>query len=412
MTDTRTIAVAPRNTETQTVEYSPTTGELMTLQMGPQHPSTHGVLRLEVDLDGERVMDVRPVLGYLHRAKEKIAEVKTYHQWIPYTDRMDYTAPMSNNTGYVMAVEKLLGVEITPRCKYLRTLICELQRIASHLVWLGTSAMEIGASSVFLYCFIEREKILELFEWIAGARFTVSYMRVGGVARDANEEWLKNARKFVDEFPAKWEDYHKLLTENEIFIQRCKGIGYLSGEDCIRYGLTGPLLRSSGVAYDLRKAEPYLAYGELDWEVAWGTEGDVYERYLVRMREMLESIKICKQCLDRMPGGPVNIDNPKVMYPPRHRVKTGMEDLIHHFMLAYEGFKAPPGEVYHSIEAPKGELGFYIFSDGGNMPYRLKVRSPSFTNLQGMKPMSIGSYFADLVPIVASIDFIMGEVDR
>jgi NADH-quinone oxidoreductase subunit D len=406
------MADVQQQIDTKFVEYSPTTGELMTLQMGPQHPSTHGVLRLEVDLDGERVVDLRPVVGYLHRAKEKLAEVKTYHQWIPYTDRMDYTAPMSNNTGYVMAVEKLLDVEITDRCRYLRTLICELQRIAAHLVWLGSTGLELGAASVFLYCFRERERILNLFEWIAGARFTVSYMRVGGVARDATDEWLAKAKIFVDDFPSKWEDYNRLLTENEIFVQRTKGVGHLSAEDCVRYGLTGPLLRASGNPYDLRKDEPYLAYPELDWEVAWGTEGDVYERYLVRMREMYESCRIAKQCLEKMPGGPVNIDNPKVIFPPRERVKKGMEDLIHHFMLAAEGFTPPEGEVYFAIEAPKGELGFYIVSDGSPHPYRLKVRSPSFTNLQGLKPMAVGEYFADLIATVSSIDFIMGEVDR
>ncbi len=397
---------------TKIIEKDFLTSESMILQMGPQHPSTHGVLRCVVELEGEVVKDITPVVGYLHRSKEKIAENRTYLQFIPHVDRLDYLSPMSNNIAYIMTIEKLLGIDITPRCKYLRTILAELARISSHLLWLGTSALELGAMTVFMYTFRERETIYDLFEEISGARFTVSYMRVGGVSRDIPEGWLNRVLAFADDFPKKWQDYHDLLTENEIFLERTVGIGKLNPNEAINLGITGPTLRASGVSYDIRKDNPYLAYPELDWEPVVGTKGDVYERYLVRMKEMLVSNNIIKQCLEKIPEGPINIDNNKYVYPPRERIYQSMEDLIHHFLLAQEGFATPPGEVYFSIEAPKGELGFYINSDGGQRPYRMKIRSPSFVNLQALKTMSIGHMMADLVAIIASIDVVLGEVDR
>jgi len=384
----------------------------MTVNMGPQHPSTHGVLRLVLELDGEIVTDIKPVVGYLHRAKEKHAEAKTYHQFIPYTDRMDYLVPMLNNTAFVLTVEKALGIDVTPRCKYLRMILCELARISSHLIWLGTGALELGAMTVLIYAFREREKIMDIFEWIAGARFTVSYMRVGGVARDADEEWLKRVRAFIDEFPARFCEYETLLNENEIFIQRMMGVGRITGEEALEMGLTGPSVRGSGIDLDLRRDNPYLAYDEVEFDVPVETQGDCLARYCVRMREMQESIRIIRQCVDKFPGGPVNIDNPKVRYPPRENLKKSMEDLIHHFLLASEGFHVPAGEVYQPVEAAKGELGFYLVSDGGTKPYRLGVRSPSFNNLQGIKRMCVGHMMADVVAIIASLDPVLGDVDR
>ena len=408
---------APRQSSIprRTVEHVVENAEYMTLNMGPQHPSTHGVLRLIVDLEGERVVDIRPVCGYLHRAKEKLAEVKTYHQWIPYTDRMDYLSPMSNNTGYCLTVEKALGIETTEKCAWLRMVLCELARISSHLLWLGTSALELGAMTPFLYTFRERETIYDLFEWICGARFTVSYMRAGGVARDMPEGWIGMVRDFVDDFEERLDEYETMLTNNEIFLQRTKDIGIISKEDAIAVGLSGPCARASGVAWDIRKHEPYLLYDQVTWEAPVGRVGDVFERYLVRIEEMRQSNKILSQSLpnlERLADEPVNIDNPKIIFPPREKLHTSMETLIHHFLLASEGFQVPAGEVYHSIEAPKGELGFFIVADGSSRPYKLKVRSPSFTNLQAVAKMCIGEQFADVVAIIASLDFVLGEVDR
>lgn len=397
---------------TRIIEKDIDTLEAMTINMGPQHPSTHGVLRLVLEVDGEVVVDIKPVVGYLHRAKEKHAEVKTYHQFIPYTDRMDYLAPMSNNAAYVLTIEKALGIDVTPRCKYLRMILCELSRISSHLLWMGSGAMELGAMTVFLYTFREREKIYDIFEWIAGARFTVSYMRVGGVARDANEEWLRRVRAFTDGFIKALGEVETLLNENEIFIQRMMGIGKITGRQCIDHGLSGPNLRASGIDTDLRRDTPYLAYDEVKFDVHVETEGDCFARYLVRLQEMKEAHRIICQCLDKFPSGPVNIDNPKVIYPPKVNVKRSMEDLIHHFLLASEGFKVPPGEVYHAIESPKGELGFYLVSDGATKAYRLGIRSPSFNNLQALREMCVGHMLADVVAIVASVDPVLGDVDR
>lgn len=389
--------------------------EAMSLNMGPQHPSTHGVLRVVLELDGEIINKATCHLGYLHRAKEKHAEHKTYHQFIPYTDRMDYLAPMSNNTGYVMAVEKALGLEITPRCKYLRTLLCELARISAHLLWLGTGALELGAMTIFMWAFTEREKIYDIFEWIAGARFTVSYMRVGGVARADYPEWRRMVREFLDGYMKTQKELETMLNGNEIFLNRVINVGKISAERATGLSLSGPSLRASGVAYDVRKAFPYLAYDELDWDMAVETQGDCFARYLVRMKEIRESWKIAVQALEKLEkhsNEPVNIDNPKIMFPAKERVKKSMEDLIHHFLLASEGFKVPPAEVYSVIEAPKGELGFFLVSDGGPKAYRLGVRSPSFINLESLEAMSIGHTISDIVAIIASIDPVMGEVDR
>lgn len=397
----------------RTVERDYPTGEILTLNMGPQHPSTHGVLRLVLELEGETVLSLKSHIGYLHSGKEKIAESKTYLKFIPYTDRLDYLSPMANNYAFVTAVEKLLGIEETERCKYLRTILCELARISSHLLWLGTHGMEVGAVTVFLYTFRERETLYDLFEEIAGARFTVSYMRVGGVWRDYPDGWLDRVRDFVNDFPARHADYSDLLTMNDIFVYRTRNVGTISRRDALDLCLTGPSLRASGVDWDIRRDNPYLVYDRVDWNVVTAKEGDCYARYEVRMQEMLESTRIIQQCLDQMPkDGPINIDNPKVMYPPREKVKESMEDLIHHFLLASEGMKTPPGEVYRPIEASKGELGFYIYTDGGSMPYRLHIRSPSFVNLQALSKMSEGSLIADVVAVIGSLDLVLGEIDR
>lgn len=397
---------------TQTIEQFISTSECVTLQMGPQHPSTHGVLRVELDLEGEVVRGIRPFVGYLHSGKEKIAETKTYHQWIPYTDRMDYLSQMSNNCGYVLAVERLLEVEATERCQYLRTLLCELARISSHLLWVGTGALELGASTVFMYTFREREKIYDIFEAIAGTRFNVSYMRVGGMMRDIPDGWLDMVRAFCDDLPGRIADYERLLTRNEIFLQRTVGIGPIGADEAIALSLSGPCLRASGVPRDIRRDEPYLVYGDLDWNVVTAQESDVYARYLVRVEELRQSLEIVRQCVDRMPDGPINIANNKIIYPPKERVHQGMEELIHHFLIASEGFKVPAGDAYTAIEAPKGELGFYIVADGSSRPYRTHVRSPSFNNLQSLERMCVGQYLADTVAIIASLDIVLGDVDR
>ena len=402
---------------TRTVEHFYENLESMQINMGPQHPSTHGVLRVVLDLDGETVNKAVCHLGYLHRAKEKHAEFKTFHQFIPYTDRMDYLAPMSNNTGFVMTVEKALGLEITPRCKYLRTVLCELARISAHLLWFGTNSMELGAMTPFLWSFSQREKLYDIFEWIAGARFTVSYMRVGGVARADYPHWRQMVREFLDQYMDAHREFEMMLNENEIFTKRLIGVGKISGPDALQYGLTGPSLRASGVGRDIRRDEPYLAYPEMDFDVVTETMGDCYARYLVRMKEIRESHKIIIQALDKLEAcakrnEPVNIDNPKVIFPSKENVKRSMEDLIHHFLLASEGFKVPPAEVYHAIEGPKGELGFYLVTDGGPRAYRLGIRSPSFINLQCLDKISRGEMLPDIVAIIASLDPVMGEVDR
>jgi NADH-quinone oxidoreductase subunit D len=387
-------------------------GEKMIINMGPQHPSTHGVLRVVLELDGEEIINAWPDIGYLHRGDEKIAENMTYTQFIPYTDRLDYLAPLANNVTYAYAVEKLLGMDVPPRCQYIRVICAELARISSHLISLGTFAMDVGAMTVFLYTFREREKIYDMAECISGARFTTSYTRIGGLAHDMPPEFVPMLRKFLAEFPATIDEVDKLLTRNRIFCERTRGIGVLTKEDAIDLGVTGPFLRGSGVEWDIRKSHPYSRYEDFAFEVPTGSAGDSYDRYLVRMEEMRQSVRILQQAIDHLPDGPVDSPDAKVLLPRKDAVLTKMEELIHHFINVTEGINAPPGEVYFSAENPKGELGFYIISKGGGTPHRLKIRAPSFVNLQALPILARGHMMSDMVTILASIDFVMGECDR
>jgi NADH-quinone oxidoreductase subunit D len=387
-------------------------GEKMIINMGPQHPSTHGVLRLVVELDGEEIINVWPDIGYLHRGDEKIAENMTYTQFIPYTDRLDYLAPLANNVTYAYAVEKLCGIDVPPRCKYIRVICAELARISSHLLGIGAMAMDIGAMTVFLYAFREREKIYDMCECICGARFTTSYTRIGGLANDMPEDFLPMLREFLKEFPKTVKEIDGLLTRNKIFIERNREIGVLSKEDAIDFGATGPNLRGSGVEWDIRKAHPYSSYEDFDFEVPVGTVGDCFDRYLVRMEEMRQSGRILQQAADSMPDGAWNSPDAKILLPEKKATLTKMEELIHHFINVTEGINAPPGEVYFSAENPKGELGFYIISRGGGSPHRLKIRSPSFVNLQLLPTLAKGHMMSDMVAILGSLDFVLGECDR
>ena len=384
----------------------------MTLNMGPQHPSTHGVLRLVLELDGEVVVKCVPHMGYLHTGIEKIAEAKRYQQVVPTTDRMDYLAPMLNNLVYSLAVEKLLGIEAPERARVIRVMMSELSRIKSHLVWLGTHAIDIGAMSVFLYCFREREKIIDLYEMVSGQRMMSSYIRVGGLMADLPPGFGEKVREFLEDFPARVDEYEDLLTRNKLWLQRTRGVGVLKREDAISLGVSGPTLRASGVPWDVRKSHPYSGFERYDFEISQGKHGDVYDRYLCRMFEMRQSVRIARQALDRLPGGPINVEDPKIVPPPKHRVKQSMEALIHHFKLWSEGFSVPPGEAYVSIESGKGELGCYIVSDGSNKPYRVHYRAPSFANLQALPKMVEGRLVADVVAAIGSIDIVLGEVDR
>lgn len=386
--------------------------ENMLLSMGPQHPSTHGVLRLVVELDGETIVNLAPDIGFLHTGIEKNMEAKTFTKALVMTDRMDYLSPMSNNLGYILAVEKLLGVEATPRAQTIRVILTELARISSHLVWLGTHALDLAAMSVFLYCFREREYILDLFEMCAGQRMMVSYFRPGGLWRDVPEEFEPAVRHFLDFFPSRIADYEALLRNNPIFLQRTKGIGVISEEDAISWGLTGASLRASGVNWDIRKAKPYSGYEQYEFDVPVRTNGDVYARYECRMQELRESMKIVEQALDRLPSGPVNIDDRKIVPPPRAELGRSMEAVIHHFKLWTEGFSAPEGFVYQSIESPRGEFGVYLRGDGGPKPARVHFRAPSYVNLASLPLMSKNLFVADLVSIIGSIDIVLGEIDR
>jgi NADH-quinone oxidoreductase subunit D len=389
-------------------------GEKMVLNMGPSHPATHGVLRLLLEMDGEVITKADPDIGYLHRGDEKIAENMTYNQFIPYTDRLDYLAPLHNNVAYVLAVEKLLGIhdKLPPRCQYIRVICCELARVSAHLLGLGAFAMDAGAMTVFLHTFTQRETIYTLIESLTGARFTTSYTRVGGLARDLPEGWVAACRKFIEECSVAIDETDTLLTRNRIWVDRTKDIGIISKEDAIAYGLSGPNLRGSGVDFDLRKASPYLCYPELEFEIPIGSVGDCYDRYLVRMEEMRQSLRILRQALDKLPSGPINVADGKVVLPPKQKVMTSMEELIHQFMLVTEGVNCPPGEVYFGAENPKGELGFYINSRGGGTPYRLKIRAPSFVNLCILSKILPGHMMSDTVAILGSLDFVMGECDR
>ncbi len=384
----------------------------MTLNMGPQHPSTHGVLRLVLELDGEVVVKCIPHIGYLHTGIEKGLESKRYQQGIPLTDRMDYLAPLSNNLVLVLAIEKALGITAPERAQTIRILLTELTRIKSHLVWLGTHALDIGAMSVFLYCFREREAILDLYEAVSGQRMMSSYFRVGGVAAELPPGFEAKVEAFLTAFPARQGEYEALLTENPLWRQRTVGVGTISREDAIALGLSGPGLRACGVAYDVRKAHPYSGYERYQFEVPLGKQGDVYDRYLVRMAEMRQSHAIAGQALSRLAPGPINVADPKLIPPPKRLLKTSMEALIHHFKLYAEGFTVPAGEVYQAIEAPKGELGAYLVSDGSPRPYRVHFRAPSFVNLQAMSKMVEGRLVADVVAVIGSLDIVLGEIDR
>jgi NADH-quinone oxidoreductase subunit D len=389
-------------------------GEKMTLNMGPSHPATHGVLRIVLELDGEIITRATPEIGYLHRADEKIAENMTYTQFIPYTDRLDYLAPLANNVAYALAVEKLLGIQdrLPPRCQYIRVICCELARISSHLLGMGAFALDIGAITIFLHTFTEREKIYNLIEALTGARFTTTYTRIGGLSRDLPPGWTDLCRKFLNEVVHNIDETETFLTRNRIFVDRTQGVGVISRELAIDYGLSGPNLRGSGVNFDLRKAHPYLVYEQLKFEVPVGSAGDCYDRYMVRIEEMRQSVRILHQCLDQLPSGAIQVDDPKIVMPAKDRVLTRMEELIHHFINVTEGVNAPPGEVYFGHENPKGELGFYIMSRGGGTPYRLKIRSPSFVNLSILSHILPGHMISDIVAILGSFDFVMGECDR
>jgi NADH-quinone oxidoreductase subunit D len=384
----------------------------MTISMGPQHPSTHGVLRLELVLDGEMVIKTTPDIGYLHTGMEKLFEYKKYQQGIVITDRMDYLNPLGNNLAYVMAAEKLLGLEIPERGKVIRVMMCELQRIASHMVWLGTHALDIGAMTVFFYCFREREKILNLIEAASGGRLTPSYFRIGGLMMDLPAGFERRVQQFLDGFPHALGEWHTLLTGNRIFQKRTQGVGYISAEDAIDWGLSGPCLRGSGVDLDIRRANPYTGYETYDFEVPVEQDCDVWARYMVRMREMTESHKIVRQALGRLKPGPFKADAPKVVLPEREAMKKHMDALIHHFLIVAEGFDVPKGEVYHAIEASKGELGVYMKSNGGPKPDRVHFRGPSFVNLSALPQMAEGEMVADVVAIIGSLDIVLGEIDR
>ena len=386
--------------------------DLLHINMGPQHPSTHGVLRLELDLDGELVVNCQPVIGYLHTGIEKTFEAKTYVQGVVLTDRMDYLNPLGNNLAYALSVETLIGCEIPARATVLRVLLAELTRLASHLMFIGSIALDLGASSPFLYCWREREKILDFFEGMSGARMMTSFIRPGGLARDIPADIVANMSTFVDAMPGYIDSYEELLTGNPIFRERTEGVGILPADDALALACTGPVLRGSGVALDIRKTNPYCGYEQYDFAVPTGTVGDCYDRYLVRVAEMRESVKICRQALDSLPDGPVQTSDRKVMPPPRAELAKSMEAVIHHFKLWTEGIRPPAGEAYVGLESPRGELGFYIVSDGSGRPIRVHERAPSFANLQALPKIVEGGAVADVVACIASMDPILGEVDR
>jgi len=384
----------------------------MTLSMGPQHPSTHGVLRLDLRLDGELVLKAVPDIGYLHTGMEKLFEYKKYQQGIVITDRMDYLNPLGNNLAYVMAAEKLLDLEIPERAQVIRVLFCELQRIASHMVWLGTHGLDLGAMSPFFFCFRQREKILNLIEAASGGRMTPSYFRIGGLMMDLPAGFTERCKQFLDDFPEAMETFDTLLTGNTIWHSRTKGIGIISREDAISWGLTGPCLRGSGVDLDLRRNNPYTGYETYDFDVPVEHDCDVWARYMVRIRECYESAKIVRQALERLKPGPIKANAPKIVLPDRDDMRKHMDSLIHHFLIVAEGFNAPPGEVYHAIEASKGELGVYMKSNGGPKPERVHFRGPSFVNLSALPDMVKGEMVADVVAVIGSLDIVLGEIDR
>ena len=389
------------------------TGETMAINVGPSHPTTHGVLRLMMELDGDTIKRCEPVIGYLHRGDEKIAEAMTYNQFVPYTDRLDYLAPLANNVAYAHTVEKLAGLELPERCQAIRVLCCELARVSSHLLGVGVYGMDAGAWTVFMYTFTEREKLYTLFEELTGARFTTSYTRIGGVARDIPDGWLGRVLEFCNGVLPVIAEVDKLLTRNRIFMDRTEGIGIITKEDAMAYGITGPNLRASGVDLDLRKDKPYLGYEKYDFEVPVGTTGDCYDRYLMRAEEIRQSVSIIRQVIDQFPDGAYYAEDAKKIFaPPKAKVLTSMEELIQNFMIVTEGPQIPAGEVYFEAENPKGALGFYIVSKGGGVPYRLKIRGPSFCNLSILDKLVPGHHLTDITVILGSLDFVMGECDR
>ncbi|MGH9715978.1 MAG: NADH dehydrogenase (quinone) subunit D [Candidatus Acidiferrales bacterium] len=396
-----------------TLETQSGPAEPMVLNMGPQHPSTHGVLRVVLELDGEIVLSAKPVIGYLHTGIEKSCESKTYSQGITLTDRIDYLAPLSNNLCYCLAAEKLIGLEIPKRAQYIRVLLTELTRVSSHLVWLGTHAIDLGAMSVFLYTFREREEIMKIYEYVSGQRMMTSYFRIGGLALEPPPDWLDGVRRVVEGLPGHIDEYENLLTKNPIWMGRTQGVGVLSAADAIAMGASGPMLRGSGVAYDTRRAFPYSSYDEFDFAIPTQTAGDCFARYQVRVAEMRESLKIIRQAIDKIPPtGPFRAEAPGIIPPSREEMKTSIEGLIYHFKIFTEGFAPPPGEVYQAIESPRGEMGVYMVSDGSPKPYRVKFRAPSFVNLQTLPKLCVGRLIADVVACIGTTDIVLGEVDR
>ncbi len=387
-------------------------GEHLLVNLGPQHPATHGVLRLVVELDGETVVRVIPHIGYLHSGFEKLGEYRHYNQIIPLTDRTDYLSPMANNVGVAMAAEKLMGIEITPRCTVLRVIACEMSRIISHMVWLGTTSIDLGAFTPFLWAFQERERIYNLQEMWTGARLTTSVTRVGGMMADIPDGFVEQLREFTRTYPKTLDEIDHVLTRNAVWAGRTQGVGVLTREAAINLSLSGPMLRASGVAYDLRKDKPYLGYETYDFDVPVGEHGDVYDRYLVRLEECYQSNRILAQAVERLPAGPINVDDPRVILPPKSRAMSDMEAMIYHFKQVMEGVKAPVGEAYVGIENPKGELGNYFVSDGTAKPVRWRIRPPSFINLASIARMAEGRLLSDLIAINASVDIVMGEIDR
>lgn len=384
----------------------------MTLNMGPHHPATHGVLRVMLELDGETIVNATPVIGYLHRGIEKICESRSYQQILPLTDRLDYAAASANNIGYCLAVERLMGIDVPKRAQYLRVIMAELARIMGHHLWLGTHALDIGAMTVIFYAFRDREMVMAMNEEIAGYRLTPSFIRIGGVAYDATEEFVQKVRKFVEWFPKALEGYHKLLTENKIWTTRTMNIGVIPAEEAINHGLTGPSLRGSGVAYDVRKAFPYSSYDDFDFQVPIGENGDVYDRYLVRMEEFKQSINIIGQAIENLPAGPVFTDNPWLANPSLPEVQKDISALIRRFMINAKGTPVPKGELYSAVEGAKGELGFYLVGNGSEHPYRLKIRSSCFYLASALPRLLVGHMVADAIAIIGSLDVVLGEIDR
>jgi NADH-quinone oxidoreductase subunit D len=397
---------------TQDIPASPSAPRRMTLNMGPQHPSTHGVLRIVLELEGETIIKAEPDIGFLHTGIEKECEQKTWQQVVTLTDRVDYLANLSNNLVYALTVEKLLQLEIPPRAQWMRVMMTELSRLNSHLVWLGTHALDIGAMSVFFYCFREREDILRILEMFSGQRMMTSYIRIGGLALEAPRGWQQVVGKFIRAFPSKVDEYEDLLDSNPIWTRRTKGVGYISLEDMLDQGVTGPMIRAAGVPLDCRKTEPYSSYEKFDFKVATRTENDVYARYRVRLEEMRQSARIVTQALEGMPEGAWQADAPHVVLPEREKMKTQMEALIYHFKIVTEGFRVPAGEVFQCIESPRGEIGYYIVSDGTSKPYRVHMRTPSFGNLQALPTLLRGILIADSIAALGSMDFVLGDTDR